>query len=38
MKIAQQFKVNSLTVALHAVKFSIPASLCSTRYKWNKFL
>jgi len=38
MKIAQKFIVNSLRVALHAIKFSTPETLCSSRYKWNKFL
>src|SRR5438552_15598803 len=29
MKIAQKFTVNSLRLALHAVKFSTPETLCS---------
>jgi len=33
MKIAQIFTVNSLGVTLHAVKFSAPETLCSSRYK-----
>ena len=38
MKIAQNFTVNSLRVALHAIKFSTPETLYSSRYKRNKFL
>jgi len=38
MEIAQNFTVNSLRVTLHAVKFSTPETLCSSRYKRNKFL
>ena len=37
MKIAQKFTVNSLRVALHAVKFSTPETLCSSRYKLKQF-
>ena len=37
MKIAQKFTVNSLRVALHAVKFSTPETLCNSWYKRTSF-